>query len=821
MIRPLTLAGTALFALAAAHAQTPAPQNSAPETSSPAGTAPNVAASPDDGGEIIVTAQKRSERLQDVPLAVSVVSGDTVANLGRTNLEGAQYLVPSLNFVKAGTALNQTLFLRGIGTTTFSIAVEPSVSTVLDGVVLSRPAEAFTDLVDIERIEVLRGPQGTLFGKNASAGVINIVSKRPGKDLGGFVEGSYFFGQGAEYRVRGAIDLPFSANVRSRTTAFYDDYDGNIRNIAPNVGGDRVNGFKHYGVRSLIEADASDTVKLTFIGDYHHNNDDCCADVIGGPPRFAFNAAVNPGGVNTTNLNLIQTVLPTLNGDKTRTINQNLVTRTIETGYGASGQADVELGDLTFTAITAYRNFRNREIRDGDFYPQPYIGVPQSHDDGPQTGHTFTQELRLTSPGHQFFDYVAGFFYSSTFTKRIFERDNIICATAPGAVLPVGVLTPCTSPLAAPSVSAFGRATYSANAKNIALFGQGTLNVAQRFRLIGGVRYTIDQLDTSFIRVTSPGNLASNPPFDQGVFDSRPNAASNGSPLAANGTPFHQRATNDNFSGKAGAQFDVSEYSTAYATYSRGYKGPAYNLFFNLQATGAVKIAPETSDAYEIGLKNTLLGGKLTVNLAAYYAKYHNFQANNPDTLTINGVTSTIARFTNAGTVSTRGGEVDLVYRPVRDLSISGGAAYSDAHVDKFRPPVVRTPNDIVPDGTPLGFAPKWKASLGADYRIRTGSLPVDFAVGAQGSYQSRQLSLFVADPVQRANGIIHAYGLINLSASVIDKDDRYKLTFQVRNLTDESFAAAIATGGPSGAYRYQIPRDADRYFGVTGRVNF
>ena len=812
MIRPYTLAGTALVALAAstAFAQAPAPQASA---------SPTAAAAPvDDGGEIIVTAQKRSERLQDVPVAVSVVSGTAIENLGRTSLEGAQYLVPSLNFVKAGTALNQTLFLRGIGTTTLSIAVEPSVSTVLDGVVLSRSAEAFSDLVDIERIEVLRGPQGTLFGKNASAGVINIVSRRPGQDLGGYVEGSYFFGNGPEYRVRGAIDLPFSPNVRTRTTAFYDKYDGNIFNQAPNVNR-RVNGNEHYGVRSLLEADAGDHVKLTLIGDYHHNNDDCCADVIGGPPRFGALTAT-PGAVNTAALNTIQTVLPTLRGDKSRRVNQNLVTSTIETGYGFSGQADIELGTQTVTSITAYRNFKNNEIRDGDFYPQPYIGAPQSHDTGPQTGHTFTQELRLTSPGHQFFDYVAGFFYSNTYTKRVFQRDNLICTAVTGAVLPAGVPTPCTSPLANPIVSAFGRSTYDASAKNIALFAQGTMNISPRFRLIGGVRYTIDQLDVSFIRVTSPGNLASNPPLDQGVFDSRTSPASNGNPLAANGTPYHNKATSDNFSGKAGVQFDVSEYSTGYASYTRGYKGPAFNLFFNLQPTGSVPLEAETSDSYEIGLKNTLLDGRLTVNLAAYYARYYNFQANNFDTLVINGVTSVIGRFTNAGTVSTRGGEIDLAFRPFRDFTISGGAAYSDAHVDKFRPPVVRTPNDIVPNGTTLGFAPKWKASLGADYRLRTGG-PVDFAVGAQGSYQSKQLSLFVADPVQRAASMIGGYGLINLSASVIDKDDRYKLTFQVRNLTDKSFAAAIVSGGPQGSYRYQIPRDADRYFGVTGRVNF
>ena len=769
-------------------------------------------------GEIVVTAQKRSERLQDVPVAVSVLSGEALASSAKPNLEGATQLVPSLNFVKAGTSLNQTLFLRGLGTTTLSIAVEPSVSTVLDGVVLSRSAEAFTDLVDIERIEVLRGPQGTLFGKNASAGVINIISRRPADTVGGELEAGFYFSNGNEYRVRGAVDLPLGTSVRSRTTAFYNKYDGNIRNIAPNVNR-RVNGLEHYGIRSMIEADAGEKVKLTLIADYHKNDDDCCADVIGGPPRLGALTAT-PGAVNTVNLALIQTVLPTLAGNETRAVSQNLITRTIETGYGFSGQADIELGKLSLTSITAYRNFANNEIRDGDFYPQAYIGAPQSHDTGPQTGHTISQELRLTSPGKETFDYVLGAYYSYTYTKRIFQRDNTICAAAVGAVLPAGVLTPCSSPLAAPSATAFGRATYDSKGKNLALFAQGTFNASDSFRVIGGLRYTKDNVDVSFIRVTSPGNLASNPPFDQGVFDSRLNEASNGSPAASNGVPFRTKTDSDNVSGKAGVQFDFSPGSTGYATYTRGYKGPAYNLFFNLQPTGVKALEPETSNAYEIGLKNSFLGGALTLNIAGFYAKYDNFQANNPDTLVINGVTSVIGRFTNAGTVSTRGVEVDFAYRPDRNLTIAGGFAVTDAHIDKFNPPAVRTPNDIVPDGTRLPYAPKFKGSVSVDYRVRTGS-SFDIGLGLQGNYQSEQDSILTPDPVVRAAGLIESYGIVNASIALIDKDDRYKLSFVARNLFDQSYAATISAGGPAGAYRYQIPRDADRYFGVIGRVNF
>ena len=784
-------------------------------------------------GDIIVTAQKRSERLQDVPLAVSVISGDAIATSGKPSLEGATALIPSLNFVKAGTSLNQTLFLRGLGTTSLSIAFDPTVSTVLDGVVFSRSAEAFTDLIDIERIEVLRGPQSTLFGRNASAGVINIISRRPGDTVGGEIEAAYYFNNGTEYRVKGAIDLPLGEKVRSRTTAFYNNYDGNIRNIAPNVNR-RVNGLEHYGIRSIVEVDPSDTVKLTFIGDYHRNNDDCCADVIGGAPFFPFgSAAGTPGTPNPTPLALIQTVLPTLRGDETRTINQNLITRTIETGYGFSGQADIELGTQSVTSITAYRNFANNEIRDGDFYPTAYISPPQSHDTGPQTGHTFSQELRLTSPGKQFFDYVLGAYYSNTYTKRVFRRDNTICAAAVGAVIPTTSLTPCSSPLAAASVTAFGQATYDARAQNLAVFGQGTFNISDSFRLIAGARYTSDQIDVSFIRVTSPGNLASQRPFDAGVFaeynrllqlGATPAAAQAAAQPASgaflNGIPLKTKTTSDNFSGKAGLQYDFSRDVTAYASYTRGYKGPAFNLFFNLQPTGLKGLEPETSNAFEIGLKNSLLGGKLTLNLAGFYAKYDNFQANNPDSLTINGVTNTIGRFTNAGSVSTRGVELDLSYRPSRDFTISGGAAYTDAKIDQFKIPTVRAVNDIVPNGTRLPYAPKFKGSLSVDYRIRTGGA-FDVALGAQGNYQTDQDATLTPDPIVRRVTRIDGYGIVNASIALVDANDKYKITLVARNLFDQSYAATIATGGPAGALRYQIPRDADRYFGIVAKINF
>ncbi len=805
MIKTKMLAGVAMLALTAvpAWAQTPP-------------TAANTAASDDTGpAEIIVTAQKRKERLQDVPIAVSVISGDQLARQGGVNIESAQYLIPSVNIRKQGTPLNQTVFLRGIGTASASIAFEPSVSTVIDGVVFSRAGEAFTDLVDIERLEVLRGPQGTLFGKNTSAGVLNIVSKKPGKDFGGYAEGSYFFQNGSEYRVRGAVDVPLGQNVRSRFTGFYGTYDGNIFNDSASVNR-RVNGYRHYGFRGIIEADVSDAVKLTLIGDWRESKDDCCAPVVVAPalladgtplPNFLTRAAV---------------ALPPLSGTTTRTVRQNTITRAEEKAWGISLQADAQLGGQTVTSITAYRKYDTRELREGDFLDRPYVGVNQVSDDGPQIGNTFSQELRIASPSGVKLEYVAGLYYSRAETERTFTRSNINCSAS---TLPQlgGILTPCsTAPGASTLTFPVGTANFGSIFKNVAAFGQATWHVTGSLRLIGGARFTVDQLDTFHSRRTPvPG--ASNPPFDQGVFDSISPTFPAGNPAAANGIPFRQRVKAENLSGKVGIQYDLIKGSTAYATYTRGYKGPALNVFFNLQPNGTAPIAAETSNAYEIGLKNTLFGGRLVFNLAAYYTKYKNFQANNPDFL----FGQRITRFTNAGDVSTRGFEADLIWRPINDLSINGGLAYTDAKVDRpqFTPGV--NVADVVPAGTQLAYAPKWKGSLGGEYRIRTGGF-ADVILGSQGSYQSRQISNFVGNAFIRNRSTIAPYGLVDASIGIADSGDRFRVTFQVKNLFDTHFYAAISDGGPlsggntgSSSYVAIIPRDADRYFGVTARVKF
>lgn len=260
--------------------------------------------------------------------------------------------------------------------------------------------------------------------------------------------------------------------------------------------------------------------------------------------------------------------------------------------------------------------------------------------------------------------------------------------------------------------------------------------------------------------------------------------------------------------------FAVTRNVMAYGTYARGYKGPAFNTFFNLTTVGEFPIATENADSFEGGLKTAFFDRKLTINIAGFYANYYNFQANNPDVIA--GVLTT--RFTNAGEISTRGVEVDALFRAGRDFTISGGLAYTDAVVDRFRVPPGGNPAQIVPSGTKLAYAPEFKASLGGEYRLRTGGV-ADIVLGADGSYQSSQISQFDTSAAIRAATTIKPYGLLNLSVALVGRDDRFRVSAVVRNVLDQSFAAAITSGGPGGAYRYLIPREADRFFGVTLRV--
>ncbi|MDX2145502.1 MAG: TonB-dependent receptor [Rhodospirillaceae bacterium] len=735
--------------------------------------------------EIVVTSQRREEKLTDVPIAVTVLSGDQIDASFTSSIESLQALVPTLTFRKGGTNLNSSLFLRGVGTINFSIAAEPSVSYVLDGVVMAKAGEAFGDLYDLERIEILRGPQGTLFGKNSSAGVVSVTTKKPSDQFEAAVDLSAF--RGSEYRAKTSVNIPFSDTVRSRITGFYGSYDGNITNLfvpSTNAQPEKINGYDRKGVRAVVDIDASDTLKFTLIGDYREADDDCCGEIIGTTPTGAQAQALLRGLAGVRLL-----------GDETREVNHNLVTRTIEKAWGTSLQGDLQVGDHTLTSITAFRKWDNNEVREGDWlgYGAAYVGIAQLHDFGPQESQTFSEELRLTSPGGETIDYVAGLYYFNADAKRLFRRDDIVCSASTLALDATGQ-RPC---LAGASTFTFPSSTavFSSKFENLAFFGNATFNVSDRLRLIGGLRWTSDDLEFRHVRF-NPTNLAG-----PGIRNDTFNAAND--------------VDKKNLSGRAGIQYDVSDETMAYATYSRGYKGPAFNVFFNMTDTAIPPIAAETANSFEVGSKSQLFDNRVIFNVAAFYARYKNFQANNFDTL--NGVV--ITRLTNAGTISTKGVEVDFLAQPADDFTLSGGIALTDAQIQEFRVPPGAPASATTRKGEGLPLSPDWKASLAAQYVVPMNAF--NMYLNSDISYSSSQVSDLQADPVVRRQLTIDSYASWNASIGFSDKDEKYRLSFIVKNITDQSFASLITPGGPGGALRYLIPREADRFYGVNVRMNF
>jgi iron complex outermembrane receptor protein len=739
--------------------------------------------------EIIVTAQKREQSLQEIPIAVSVVTGSKLDSVGGVSTEALKRLVPTLNIRKTNTSLNQALFLRGVGTINFAIAAQPSVAFVLDGVVMSSAGEAFAELYDVNRIEVLAGPQGTLYGKNASAGVVSVVSTMPGDELEGYVDLGYF--QDGETRVKAAIDVPISDKLRTRTTAFWGEFDGYIDNISTtNAGGD-TNGYDRWGVRSIWVADPTDNLQLTFIGDYRESDDNCCAEIIGDAPTGAQAAALNNlwSGVD-------------FNGVNTREIKQNQEMKATDEAWGLSLQADWGIGEYTLTSITAYRSWDATEYREGDWkdVAAPYVGnaFAQQHDFGPQTLDTFSQELRIASPGGEFVDYVAGLYYATTSAERYFQRDVVTCTASTLAVDATGQ-RPCTA-AASTIVFPSANADFGADFDTFAAFADGTFNLTDRWRLIGGVRWTQDDLsyfhNYNFSPIAGPG------------IRTAPAGWPAGTPERLKGDD-----SSSEFSGRAGVQFDFTDNVMSYFSYARGYKGPAYNVFFNMGPNNTEILEAETADSFEIGLKSTLLDDRLILNLAAWDAKYDNFQANNFTFL--NG--TLITTLTNAGTVTTEGVSLDFLARPMDALALTGGIAYTDAKVDDwFTPP---GQNPTVRNGTQLPLAPTWKANITAEYTMELGNFNVVPTLLV--NYTGDQYG----DLNEPAALLMESYSTIDLAVAISDKANRYRLSLYARNLTDESYAVLKtgASGAPTtgGAPRLQIPREAEQYFGAEFRMYF
>jgi iron complex outermembrane receptor protein len=755
--------------------------------------------------KITVTAQKRTERLSEIPVAVSVISGDQIDSAFSSSFESLQSLSPSVSFKKGTTSRNSAVTVRGIGTISFSVAAEPSVSTVVDGVVLGRSGQAFTDLYDLERIEVLRGPQGTLFGKNASAGVVNITTKRPSGDTEGMLEATIF--QGNEYRIKGKIQGQITDKAAGSFIATKSGYDGNLFNVYNNQ---QVNGYDKQGFRAMLDVETSSDSKMLFIFESAESNDDCCADIEGLP------SGRNPNSAAAPNSNGIVNGVADFDLDQ-RKVDHDFESRTSDKTTAFSVQFDKEIGDYSLTSITAYREWENIEYREGDFTSiagdstEPVFGVPfQLHDVGPQTWRQFSQELRIASPVGEKLDWQAGAFLWKMDSERNFTRDAS-CQNNGGQfdqaishylTTNMGIENPNEQQVAdfieSEDLACNANDIVSATAymgtdfTNWALFGDGKYHFTDDFTLLFGARYTDDQVEYTHTRV-------SNDPYGRRGVGVRP---------ATENTNFAGSTSNTDTSIKLGAQYDLGDAGMVYTTYSQGYKGPGFNVFYNMADKDTAPISEETSDAYEFGYKYA--SHDFMFNAAIFRTEIEGFQANNFD----NSSGVTITRLTNAGNVSTQGFEFDFVWQATEDLTLSGGLSKIDAEIDEFFCPVGENCTDR--SGLDVPFSPDMKYSLTADYITELGYM--DIIWNATYVYTDEQVATLPSNTGEFSPAVqLPDYSILNASVAFSFDDDAYRISLIGKNLTDEQYFTSYSGDG----FRYQVPRDADRYFGVQFRTNF
>ncbi len=738
--------------------------------------------------EIIVTAQKREQSVQDVPIAVTVLDSEKINNAHAVGFEGLQQLVPSVSFRKGNTNRNSAVVVRGIGTISFSTAAEPSVSTVVDGVVLGRSGQAFTDLYDLERLEVLRGPQGTLFGKNASAGVVNMTTKRPSDQLEASVDFSAF--EDDEFRLKGRVSGPISDKARASITAFHGRFDGYITNT---FNGDTIQGYDRQGVRGMLEWDATDDVSFLFIAEDYSADDDCCADLSLLPNGRDPNSPANPNSNGVVNgvadLDLNQ-----------RLVDHDLTTRTLDDSTSFSMQIDAAIEDMTLTSITAWREWDNTEIREGDFTSTAGdFGRPvdfrntffQLHDIGEQSWEQFSQEIRLASPTGNALTWQAGLFYWNLKSDRRFRRDAS-CQVHPNNA---GILAANPELTCLDSDIVAATANFDTEFDNFSIFGEGSYALSDNVDVIFGLRYTDDEVSFNHRRINDD-------PFGRrGV----------GVRGAGNNSDFTGNTDESDTSGKLGFTWDVSDSSMLYGTYSQGYKGPAFNVFYNQAVANTLPISSESSEQIEIGYKLTT--GNLFANFAVFTTDIEDLQANNIDT-SLGTATTTL---TNAGDISTEGFEVDFIWQPSENFQLSGGLASITAEIDRFNCPV-GVPASACTDrsGLDVPFSPDLKYSLNANYLMEFSNF--NMILDASFVHMDEQVASL---PSNNGNtspvALLPEYDIVNASVGFSFNEDRYRVTLIGKNLGDESYVTTFSGDG----FRYQIPRDAERYFGVSFRANF
>ena len=751
----------------------------------PGGAFAETAEATDNIETIIVTATKREESIQDVPIAVSAIAGEDLEARGVQDIYGLMEVAPSVVVYNSNSTSNGgTLRIRGVGTTGNNPGLEAAVGTFIDGIYRSRAGLAFNDLTDLDRVEILRGPQGTLFGKNTVAGAVNVITRKPEFDNTFSLSGGL---GNLESRELGLVaNAVLSEDVLAgRLSVAHRQRDGFYENVDTDAAYDNRD---RSSIRAQLLWTPNPDVDVRIILDKTDKDESCC------PAAFWITGPTSP-------------VVAALGGDITPfevdgAQNVGVNSEPIEV-VDDSGQS-VDLiwrtpQGATFRSISALRNFEVARDQDIDF-TNADIAAPTDTD---ESFRNLSQEFQLYGENDRFTWLVGAYFY----TEEL-ESDEIIGFAADGATYLATIIgAPQVAPLLGGDPAGRGipgqgyDAVYFSDTKGWSLFSHEAWKVGENAELVLGLRYSTEEKDAGAIINGAPYGESISDPFCAFV------------PIASlcDNASYNNVADESKLTGTLKAAWSLDDDIRLYASYARGYKAGGFNLdqeaVGNRDAAGNLvdqsHFGPETSDSLEFGLKGQFLDRRLTINGAAFHTTFTDFQLN-----TFTGLGFTVG---NVKEAVARGVEIESSFAPSADLYLTAGVTYADT----------RYGDDLAPAnaslaGKRLTQSPLWQSSVSAFFERDLPGTGWRFLANGNWFYIGEVNTGSDLDPEKFREG----FGLFNAQAGVRSVDGRYEILAWGRNLADRRMNTLVFDSVFQ-AGSWHTWTNPPRTFGLRVRANF
>lgn len=759
---------------------------------------------------VVITSGKRLETLGRSDVSVQALSSQAMTRAGVHDFEDLAKLAPSLTISKTTQPANNSINIRGVGTYSYSIGTEPSVVVVVDDVPQAFQAMAFSALADVGQVEILRGPQSTLFGKSAAAGVIYITTK-PASDVFG-AEAETILTDDHERRTQVALTGPLSETLKFRAVAAYSRYRGAVFNLATR---EWLNGQSDVNLRAKLVWTPGDNWQVTVSPHFTRTRSSYC---VGADTEISAQATLSRAEIGREAV--LRGIVP---GPDNHLARFDTNARGNSRDVGLYVRAAGSVGSWRMTAIAAIDRYNLYDRQDTDATDLDYsLQAPQAPRGGSANGGWFriraeSQEVRLNSPTGGRWDYVGGLYLGRTRSERYFVRGSNTLGDYNG--LPSLPTTNST---------VYSRYFARTNLRTVAAFGQGSYALTPRLSILSGLRLSHERMSYRFEDLGS------------GVVYGAP-ACSRLTPSLPAETCHSDTAV----SGRIGLQGQLSRGLTAYATYSTGYKGRAYDLTSSLTVRGVLTsgpyagvpaadaiaaqqpIASETVDSYEAGLRAVSDDRNLSWNLTIYQERFSGFQAQSRDDATGLNVLNSI------GSVRVEGVESEFSARLAPRLTLAGAANYNRAVMHDFDNAACyfgQTPQqgcmggrqDL--SGKTLFNAPRWSLNLNAAYQR---PLDGDRRLEVNAGYRWR--SRITYSLLQEPAATDPALGVLDVSAGL--GGSGWRVTVFVNNLLDRRIALTRgrntqwnlvgADGQPARATYWKPARDSGRHLGLRLAVDY